>query len=59
MRTEVQSHIFERFYQGDASRSASGNGLGSPTVRRIVELCGGTIEVESDVRVGSCFVVTL
>ena len=59
MSAEVQSRIFERFYQGDASRSASGNGLGLPIVKRIVELCGGSIEVQSIAGAGSSFVVTL
>ncbi len=58
MTEEVMKHIFVKFYQGDKSRSAEGNGLGLPLVRRIVELCGGEVSVESKVGEGSVFVVT-
>lgn len=47
MTPEVQARIFEKFYQGDSSRKAMGNGLGLPLVKRIVELSDGVIEVDS------------
>lgn len=59
MEKNVKKHIFEKFYQGDHARSAEGNGLGLPLVRRIINLCGGTIEVESEFGVGSTFTVKL
>ena len=53
------AHIFDKFYQGDASRSTEGNGLGLSLVRRIVELSGGQVAVESAPGAGSCFTVRL
>ncbi|OAB33513.1 two-component sensor histidine kinase [Paenibacillus macquariensis subsp. defensor] len=59
MTKSVQKHIFEKFYQGDHARSAEGNGLGLPLVSRIINLCGGTIEVISELGEGSTFTVKL
>ncbi len=53
-------HIFERFYRGEAHRPAnSGTGLGLPITRRIVELHGGQIEVQSIPTQGAIFIVRL
>jgi signal transduction histidine kinase len=51
--------IFEKFYQGEASRSEMGNGLGLAIVKRIIEICDGTISFESKIGGGTCFTVTL
>lgn len=59
MTEEVRKHIFEKFYQGDQSHNGSGNGIGLNIVGRILELCGGDIEVESTPGEGSCFTVRL
>jgi len=59
MSAEAQKHIFERYFQGDSSRSSEGNGLGLSIVKRIVGLCGGSITVESKEGEGSAFMVTL
>ncbi len=59
MSPETMSHIFEKFYQGDTSHKAEGNGLGLALAARIVELYGGRIEVESTPNVGSRFRVLL
>ena len=59
MTEEVQKHIFEKFYQGDNSRKAEGNGLGLSLVKRIVELCNGTVSVQSMPGQGAAFSVTL
>lgn len=59
MSDEVQARIFDKFYQADPSHNSSGNGLGLPLVKHIVELCDGVIEVESEVGKGSTFRVIL
>jgi signal transduction histidine kinase len=38
-------HVFDKFYQGDTSRSSSGHGLGMSIVKKIVELHKGSAEV--------------
>lgn len=52
-------HIFDKFYQADSSHATKGNGLGLSLVKRIVELCGGSISVSSKVGEGTEFVVKL
>ncbi len=47
MDEQTKLHLFERYYQGDASHETSGFGMGLPIVKRIVELSGGNIRVES------------
>ena len=59
MSVETQKHIFDRFYQGDQSRSSAGNGLGLAIVRKILNLCGASIIVQSELGKGATFVVTL
>lgn len=56
-----QARIFERFYKADPSRTQSngGSGLGLSIAKRIVDLHGGAIRVESAVGTGSRFIVTL
>ena len=59
MTDEVKSRIFEKFYQGDDSHTARGNGIGLNIVSRIVTLASGRIEVESQPKKGSKFTVWL
>ena len=55
MDDDIVSHIFERYYQGDDSHETSGFGLGLSIVKRIVELSGGSIRVESRAGKGTSF----
>lgn len=59
MDIEVLSRIFEKFYQGDTSRSGIGNGLGLALAKKIIDLHGGEIEVKSKKGEGTKFVVVL
>lgn len=59
MDGETLKRIFEKFYQGDEAHAAQGNGLGLTLAKRIVELCGGSISVLSEVGKGTTFTVEL
>lgn len=56
---EALPHVFDRFWQADRARATEGSGVGLAVVKRILELCGGTIAVESLEGEGSSFIVTL
>ena len=45
---EQQEAIFRKFYQVDRSHNTEGNGIGLAVVKRVVELHGGVIRVESN-----------
>jgi two-component system phosphate regulon sensor histidine kinase PhoR len=58
---EEQHRVFERFYQGDSSRTGDGRlrgtGLGLAIVKHAVERLQGSISLESRVAQGSVFTV--
>ena len=53
--------IFEEFYRTEEGKrmQETGTGLGLPIVRQVVEIYGGTLEVESEVGRGTTFRFTL
>ena len=59
--SEDISHIFDRFYRVDKSRTRAtgGKGIGLAVAKEIVELHGGSIEVTSEVGVGTTFTIEL
>ena len=61
MTPEFLKHIYEPFAQeGDDARSKfQGTGMGMPIVKSLVELMGGTIEISSELGVGSTFNVQI
>jgi two-component system, OmpR family, phosphate regulon sensor histidine kinase PhoR len=67
MLSEDVSRIFERFWRADRARTfpserggaTSGTGLGLSIVKHIVESHGGNVTVQSELGIGSRFVVAL
>ena len=59
MDEDTLRHMYEKFFQGNKSRSSEGNGLGLSMVQRIIALEGGKINAESSLGVGTTFTVTL
>ena len=59
MSQDYLPHIFEEFSREHTSTETrvAGTGLGLPIVKSLVELMGGTIDVESEVGKGSRFII--
>lgn len=58
---ENQNRIFEEFVQVDhpLQKRVKGTGLGLPLCKKIAELLGGSVELQSTLGIGSTFSVTL
>lgn len=52
-------HIFDRYFKGRSEMNKSGTGLGLSIAKKIVELHGGDISVESQLNVGTTFTFDL
>lgn len=59
MDSETGRRIFDKFYQGDTSHAKEGNGLGLALVKKVIDLLGGTIRVESELHKGTNFEIVL
>lgn len=61
MSKEFMEHIFEPFSQAndDARSTFQGTGMGMPIVKALVEKMGGSIKVESELGIGSSFIITV
>lgn len=61
MSSSAIATVFEPFSQADTSttRRFGGTGLGLPITKRIVEMLGGTLQIDSEEGEGSTFIVTI
>lgn len=61
MSASQQEHVFEEFGQADSSiaRRFGGTGLGMPIVRRLVDMMGGTVALDSAPDEGTVVTVVL
>jgi signal transduction histidine kinase len=57
MTPEELSHIFDRFYRAENSRTSSGFGLGLALVKRITDVHGWSLDVQSVKDVGTTFTI--
>jgi signal transduction histidine kinase len=56
---ELQDSIFNPFVRADTARSTEGTGLGLAIVHRIVTAHGGSIRLDSNIKDGCSFIISL
>ncbi len=56
---EYKEKVFERFFQANQKRTQSTGGIGLYLSKAFVELHNGTLELESELGLGSCFRIKL
>jgi signal transduction histidine kinase len=59
IRADEQDRVFDRFYRGSGSLEREGFGLGLAIAKRMVDVMGGEISVDSEEGRGSTFRVEL
>ena len=57
-KTEIKN-LFQPFYRALNVQTMQGTGLGLSIAKDYIELNGGTIEVESEINIGTQFIITL
>jgi signal transduction histidine kinase len=51
--------LYDPFFRSDNAKNIPGTGLGLPIVKEAVQICGGTISVDSIINKGTKFTVSL
>ncbi len=59
MGEEAIKRVFDKFYQEDTSRATTGNGLGLTLVKKIIDLHGGKIKIDSEIGKGTIVQINL
>ncbi len=57
IKPEDIANIFKSFYRAESTRHIQGSGVGLFITHKIIDLCHGSIQVESDGSTGTSFIV--